>query len=522
MTIGMIADIIGMNLNSCVTGGQSAVALGDRKRLLAGRMSDKVSSALGCYFYVMSGFSFFTEGSMNSEIFEKLPPTQLFFRCAVPSAITMVFGALYQIVDGVFVGRYIGQDALAAVNIIMPVILAVFAFSNMIATGASVNLSILLGEKKREEASRVFTFSLKMIFLISCVLGILGGIFAEPFIKLISPGASEYAIRYGGDYLRVYAGFSPLLLFYFATDNYLRVCGKENLSMGINIATQSLNIILDFILIAVLGQGVWAAAFASCAAMALGSLTTLLLFKNKRMDLYYTGGGISSAKFLRILANGSSEFFSNISSSIMSVILNLFLLKFGGTTAVAAFSVVMYVDSIVGMINFGVCDALQPAISYCYGAGLMERVRAIFRRVLAAVTITSLVAFIFMWFAGPSVAPLFIKQEDAGLLNVSITAIKLFSFSYLTGWADMCFSSFFTALDRPARSLLVSFFGTLVFPVAFLFILSSIWQLNGIWLMPAVAGAASGGLIIVLASTMKTEKSVARHPQKGHRNADAP
>ena len=240
------------------------------------------------------------------------------------------------------------------------------------------------------------------------------------------------------------------------------------------------------------------------------------------MDLYYTGGGISSAKFLRILANGSSEFFSNISSSIMSVILNLFLLKFGGTTAVAAFSVVMYVDSIVGMINFGVCDALQPAISYCYGAGLMERVRAIFRRVLAAVTITSLIAFIFMWFAGPSVAPLFIKQEDAGLLNVSITAIKLFSFSYLTGWADMCFSSFFTALDRPARSLLVSFFGTLVFPVAFLFILSSIWQLNGIWLMPAVAGAASGGLTIVLASTMKTEKSVARHPQKGHRNADAP
>lgn len=447
---------------------------------------------------------------MNSEIFAKLPPTQLFFRCAVPSAITMVFGSLYQIADGVFVGRFIGQDALAAVNIIMPIIMAVFAFSNMIAAGTSVNLSILLGEKKREEASRVFTFSLKIIFLISCVLGILGGLFAEPFIRWISPGASDSAIQYGVDYLRIYVVFSPLLLIYFATDNYLRVCGKENLSMGINIATQALNIILDFILIAGFGQGVWAAAFASCIAIALGSLVTLLFFKNKRMDLYYTSGGIPSVKFLRILVNGSSEFFSNIASSVMSVVLNLFLLKFGGTTAVAAFSVVMYVDSIIGMLNFGICDALQPAVSYCYGAGLMDRVRAIFKRILAAMVVTSLAAFLFMRFAGPSAAALFIKQGDRSLLNVSITAIRLFSFSYLIGWADMCFSSFFTALDRPVRSLLVSFFGTLVFPIAFLFILTPIWKLNGVWLMPAIAGAASGIFTIVLAATMKIEGKARR------------
>lgn len=442
---------------------------------------------------------------MDSEIFAKLPPTRLFFRCAVPSAVTMVFGSLYQIADGVFVGRFMGQDALAAVNIIMPVLMAVFAFSNMIATGASVNLSILLGEKKREEASRLFTVSLKIIFLLSCVLGLLGGIFAEPFIRLISPGASDGAIRCGVEYLRINAAFSPLLLVYFATDNYLRVCGKETLSMGINIATQALNILLDFILIAGLGQGVWAAALASCAAMALGSIITLLLFKNRRMDLYYTGGGISSVKLLRILVNGSSEFFSNIASSVMSVVMNLFLLKFGGTTAVAAFSVVMYVDSIIGMLNFGICDALQPAISYCYGAGRMERVRAICERILAAMAVTSLGAFLFMRLAGPSAAALFIKQEDTELLNVSITAVRLFSYSYLIGWADMCFSSLFTALDRPVRSLLVSFFGTLVFPIACLLLLTPVWQLNGVWLTPAVSGAASGIFTILLTVTMKPD-----------------
>ena len=111
---------------------------------------------------------------MDSEIFEKLPPTKLFFRLAIPSMITMAFVSLYQIADGFFVGRFIGGDALAAVNLIMPIIMIVFGFVNLIATGASVRISILLGEKKREEASQVFTFTLKVIFWISCVLGLLG------------------------------------------------------------------------------------------------------------------------------------------------------------------------------------------------------------------------------------------------------------------------------------------------------------------------------------------------------------
>jgi Na+-driven multidrug efflux pump len=86
--------------------------------------------------YAIAGaFFFFREVFMDSEIFEKLPPTKLFFRCAVPSMITMAFGALYQIADGLFVGRFIGGDALAAVNLIMPIIMIVFGFDNLIATG---------------------------------------------------------------------------------------------------------------------------------------------------------------------------------------------------------------------------------------------------------------------------------------------------------------------------------------------------------------------------------------------------
>ena len=444
---------------------------------------------------------------MDSEIFEKLPPTKLFFRCAVPSMITMAFGALYQIADGLFVGRFIGEDALAAVNLIMPILMIVFAFSNMIATGASVRISVLLGEKNREEASRVFSLSLKVIFWLGCLLGILGFLFAEPFVRFLAPGATDLAIEYGVIYIRVNAVFSPLCLVFFATDNYLRVCGKEKLSMWLSITTQGFNIALDAILIVLLGQGVWAAAFTSCLAMAIGSVITLWLFRGKKMDLYYTRKGISFSRFLKILANGSSEFFSNISMSVMSIVYNFFLLKYGGTTGVAAFSVIMYVDSIIGMLVFGMCDSMQPAISYCYGAGLMGKVKAIFKRIIWASVILSAAAGAFMRFAGPYVAPLFVKPEDTELLKVSIAGMKLFALSYLTGWVDMTFSSYFTALERPGRSLLTAFFGTLVAPIGFLFILTPCWSLEGVWLNPLASCTLSAVFTIFLDLTLKAKKA---------------
>ena len=436
---------------------------------------------------------------MNSEMFVKLHPTKLFFRCAIPAVITSVFGALYSVVDGIFVGKYLGEDALAAINLIMPVIMIVESISNMIATGASVNISMLLGNKEREEASKVFSFSVKFILIFSCIVSMAGFFFARQFITFISPGASENAVRLGTEYLKVYSLFGPLIPIYFATDNYLRVCGKQKLSMAINIITQMVNVVLDFIFIAVLHQGVKAAAIASCVSIASGSVVTLVLFVGKRMDIYYTKKNIPVSQFLRLAANGASEFFSTISASIMSVIMNLFLLKYGGTTAVAAFSIIMYVDSIIGMMNFGICDSFQPAISYCYGAGLFKRMKALFKRVLIATVIISVIAFLFMLLCGPYMAGIFIKADDTNLIDMSKNAIILFSFSYLAGWIDMCYSSYFTALDRPGRSLIVSLSGTLVFPIIFLFVLTAFYGLNGVWLMPAISAVFSGMLTLTIA-----------------------
>ena len=189
--------------------------------------------------------------------------------------------------------------------------------------------------------------------------------------------------------------------------------------------------------------------------------------------------------------------------SVMSIVFNFFLLKYGDTTGVAAFSVIMYVDSIAGMLLFGMADAQQPAISYCYGAGQMNKVKSLFRCVILGGISLSAIALVFMLFVGQYVAPLFVKPEDTELLAVSIIGMKLFSLSYLTGWVDMCFSSYFTALERPARSMLVSLFGTLIFPISALCIMAPLMQLNGVWLSVLVSCTLSAIFTLILYFTLK-------------------
>lgn len=225
------------------------------------------------------------------------------------------------------------------------------------------------------------------------------------------------------------------------------------------------------------------------------------------MNLHYTGGSIPLSQFLRLIINGSSEFFSNIAASILSVIINAVLLYLGGTTAVAALSVVMYVDNIVSSLIFGMVSSLQPAVSYCYGAGLVKRVRMLGRYIMAAAASLSIFALLFMRFGGETIIPFFVKPEDHALFEMSLRAIQLYALSYLIGWVDTYMSGLLTALEQPGRSLCVSLFGTLIFPCLCLTVLTSILKLDGVWLMPSAAGLLSAAVSVIAVATIRGKQS---------------
>lgn len=435
----------------------------------------------------------------NSLIFENLHPTKLFIKCAVPAALSMIFSGLYSIADGIFVGRCIGSDALAAVNLVMPLIAISFALAELIAVGSSVQLATLLGQKEHELANRTFSVCIKVIFGISVFVGLVFFFLCEPMLMLM--GAKGNALQYSIEYIRVYAVFAPLIIVYFAVDNYLRICGKQNYSMILNIATAVSNIVLDFLLIVIWKRGVWAAAFASCISISVGTVMAFSPFLRKKLELKFVKGWIPVKQFVQLAANGSSEFFANIAGSIFAFILNVVLLSIGGATAVAAMSVVMYVESLAAALVCGMVDSMQPAISYCKGAGLKKRVYALEKRVLISAAIFSVITCLILRYCGAWIVPFFVKPGNTELLALSIQAMSLYALSYLVNWIDGCLSGFLTALGQAGRSFIVSIMGTLILPLAGLAVLVPPLGFGGVCLMPLLAGTISAVLAIVLVAT---------------------
>ncbi|MBQ6669855.1 MAG: MATE family efflux transporter [Deltaproteobacteria bacterium] len=442
---------------------------------------------------------------MNEQEFGTAPILKLFFRCTVPAMVGMGFSAIYSVTDGIFVGRFIGQEALAAVNLVMPPIMIITALSDMIATGSSVRISILLGQDDSVEASRVFSVCLACITTVSSILGMAGFVLAQSLVGLM--GADGTTAECAVEYLRIFSLFMPLCSIYYSTDNYLRVCGKVHLSMTINIVCSLLNIVLDLLLIVVLKQGLWSAAVASCASMSLGAVWSLIPFVRKQLPLMFTRGKIAARQMVTILTNGSSEFFVSIAGSLFAVVINVVLLGLDGATAVAAAAIVEYVESITGMVLHSMTDALQPAISYCFGAGLLRRMKKILGVMMGTSAFLSLLAMLFLLFGGKLLLPFFIKEGDAALYNVSLRALQLYALSYLVNWIDGTLSGYMTAVERPWHSLAISLLGTFIYPLLFLVILVPILQLDGIWILPFVAGIFSAATAIIIAGKARIQNA---------------
>ena len=173
-------------------------------------------------------------------------------------------------IDGIFVGRYIGSHALAAVNLAFPVIMILFAVGDMVAVGSSVKIALLLGQGKNKEANGLFSAAFCMILGIGVLFSLVGFLAAPRLITLLIKDTTLAEVAW--DYTRIFLYFMPAIMPLFAVDNYLRICGKANFSMWMNISVAVLNIILDWFFLAYLGLDIRFAALATSVSMTLGVL----------------------------------------------------------------------------------------------------------------------------------------------------------------------------------------------------------------------------------------------------------
>ena len=429
---------------------------------------------------------------MNTHtLFTDTPPVRLFFFAAVPGAVSMLASALYQLIDGIFVGRILGDTPFAALNLAMPFVIINFSLADLIGVGSSIPISISLGKKQDEEANNIFSCACLMIVMAGILMGALLFGTAPGLIRLM--GADGEFASLAVQYLRVYALSSPVTTIIFAMDNYLRICGKVRGSMALNIAMSVISAGLEFIFLAVFGWGIWGAALATCLGMGSCAMAAFLAFARGKMQLKFVRPRFSFAMVRQILACGTPNFLNNIAGRITSILMNFLLIRFGGQDAVSIYGILMYVEGFIQPLLYGMCDSLQPAVGYNWGAGRRDRVAAIERCCFTASALLSLTAAGVIYFFPGKLASAFMQESSGAFFAGAEAALRLFSLTYLTRWISFASQSFLLAVEKPVPASIISVSTALLFPLVFV---AALWPLGltGLWMNFAATSAAAGVL----------------------------
>ena len=428
------------------------------------------------------------------ELFVKTKTRKLFFRAAIPGAIGMLASAMYQTLDGVYVGKFLGATAFASVNLAMPFVIINFAIADLIGVGSSVPISISLGEGKKETADRIFSLSCVLIVVFGILMGLFMYILAPFFMKMM--GADGEFASQAVMYLRTYAVMSPVSTMVFASDNYLRICGKIHTSMCLNIFLSVFCAVVELLFLGVFGFGIWAAAFASCLGMAITASISLLQFRKGRLALSFVRPVFSFSIVKKIFACGLPSFLNNIAGRLTSIVMNMILVRLGGQNAVSVYGVLMYADGIILPIMYGSCDSLQPAVGYNWGAGYPSRVRGIEKFCFSTSFLLCMLAFLACSFIPGFIVSSFISGE---IPPYAVGAVTIFAFTYLTRWISFSTQSFMLALEKSLYATIISISMAFIFPMILLFSLE--WMgLDGIWLnfpLTSLLGAILSAVILL-------------------------
>lgn len=443
---------------------------------------------------------------MDSKVlFSKTPPLKLFFIASIPGAISMLASALYQLIDGVFVGRFLGETAFAALNLAMPFVIINFALADLIGVGASVPISICLGRKQEKEANNIFTCACLMIVGTGILIG--GILFAAAPLLIRLMGAEGEFADLAVQYLRVYAISSPVTTIVFAMDNFLRISGLIRTSMFLNILMSVLSAVLEFLFLGVLRWGIWAAALATCTGMFVSALLALWPFIRRRAQLRFCRPRFNTGMIRQIVSCGSPNFLNNIAGRITSILMNAILVRLGGQTAVSVYGILMYVDGFIQPLLYGMCDSLQPAVGYNWGAGKFSRVRAIEKCCFVASSIVSLLAVVVILLIPGPIAQLFMADAKADFLNMAVGALRLFGFTYVTRWFSFAAQSYMLAIEKSFCASVISVSTALLFPVL---LIALLWPLGltGIWLN--FAGTAVLAAVLSAVILLRLRRELAR------------
>ena len=424
------------------------------------------------------------------------------FRFVLPSIFMMIFTSVYGVVDGFFVSNYAGKTPFAAVNLIMPVPMLLGAFGFMIGTGGTALVSFTLGEGKEKRAREYFSLLVYVTIVVGFVLTVLGIIFMEPVAYFL--GARDKMLTYCVQYGRILTiSLIPFML-QIMFQSFLISAERPAFGLVVTVAAGVANIVLDYLLIAVLDGGIIGAALATSISQFIGGFIPLIFFMRKNgTPLYLTKTKLYLRALGRSCFNGASELMTNISMSLVNMLYNIQLLKFAGENGVAAYGVIMYANFVFVSIFLGYSIGTAPIIGYNYGASNKKELKNVFKKSIIFNIVSGILMLVLAILLADTLSRIFVGY-DKDLFDMTKTAFVIYSISFVFAGLNIYASSFFTALGNGFVSAVISFLRTLLFQTIAVLILPLLLGLNGIWL--AIVAAEIMALVVAIAFTVKNKK----------------
>lgn len=403
-----------------------------------------------------------------------------YFKFTFPNMIGLIAMSSVSLVDGYFVSNYVSSVALAAVNIIIPLITVVFGISIMLTIGAAVLIGTYLGEGKEERAAAVFTKVMITITAMSLFFTVICYIFSEEVSKLL--GANDEIMVYAVPYLEMISLFFLFQALEYSLSVMIRTDGNPYLASTAVLFGAFLNFILDYLFIVKMNMGISGAALGTGLSFIASTFLILFHFFLKKGRLYLTSAIGKWREIIYAAYNGSSELLSEASVAVVAYLFNNIMVQSLGTYGVEAFTVINYALWATNMLCYAVGDSLVPLISINYGAVKYTRIQKILSlSKISVLFIGALVFALFTFIPEKIIATLLNPVTDKDAFDTALIFADYVKYAFLFIGLNIIFSSSFTAFQKPLHSVVVALSRGLVLPVAFIFIMPVFFEEKGIY-----------------------------------------
>ncbi|WFD10249.1 MATE family efflux transporter [Tepidibacter hydrothermalis] len=405
--------------------------------------------------------------------------SKLFIKFSIPAMISMVIAGIQPIIDGIFLGNFVGPNAMASVNIVQPFMQVIVGFSMIISVGSLSFIGRNLGEGKKEESQNVFRTSLIVLTAISLAIVLFGRLFSKQTSVLL--GANEVLLEGVSTYVKTISVFAPIMCLMFLFGFINRVVGKPELYLKGMILSLIANISLDYILIKQLSLGIEGAAFATGTAYVAAFFVVVgpMLNKNNIVNVFV--GKFDKSVIIPMAYNGSSEGVTSIATAITAYVFNMTFMRIAGEFGVAAFTTINYISQFGTMVMFGISDGITPIISYNYGNKKNDRLDDTLKLALKVNLVVGVILFFTLFGFGEQLVSLFAKGNKE-VLNLAVNGSKIYAFFFLMCGFNIISSGYFTAIGDARASIIIAASRGIIFIIIGINMLPMIIGMSGVWL----------------------------------------